>query len=221
MANFLREHKLVTIGGAIGGGVGERWQIGLRMAQAPGAQPPVDQASANLLVAPIRAYFNNVNSTFSTQTSVDLIKVAAIGIDGKYPPGTDSFEAVIGAAINGANANPGLAPQLSWVVTLATDLPRGKGHLGRVYLPTFPVTVGPWGQIAAATADGHLAQFRTMINAINGLATGFGVVRVMTRVGSTGPATDLPVTSLKLGLTADTQRRRRRSIPENYRSLAL
>lgn len=182
----------------------------------PGLVQPT-QAEVDECVAPIRAWFTSSVNFFPLTTTVDEIKLAPIGHDGKYPPGTDSVVATIGAPITGTTSSAALPPQTSWVVSLTTDLPRGRGHIGRVYLPAFrssiPLTNG---RLGSTEVDAMLASFKTMLNAL--IATsGLGGCKVISPLG----APSQPVTGLRGGLVLDTQRRRRNDLDEGYRILAL
>ena len=212
---FAKIHNYLTLGGPITGGQ-DRWQFGLRFADTvPG--PPTTQAQVEACEAPVRAWYSSVNSNFAAGSSLDMIKLAQIGVDGKYPAGTDAVEAVISPTISGASSTAATWPQLSFVVSLTTLLPRGRGHIGRVYLPPCSHAIAPNGsKIPTATVDAWLGTFRTMVLALN--AIGFGQLSVM---GKTGSGTEQIVTGFRGGVVMDTQRRRRRQIPDTYQLLAL
>jgi len=185
----------------------ERWGIGLRFSGSATTQPT--QAEADEFVAPIRAWFTDVSMFFPNSTTVDEIKLAPIGADGKYPPGLDSTVATIGAAINGTVDNLAWPMQCSLALSFTTALPRGRGHIGRVYLPAMrnavPITTG---QITTATINNMLTACKTWVNAMNAF-TDLGSLEVFGPFG-----TAQPVTGLRMGRVVDTQRRRRRSLSE-------
>jgi len=214
MAVFAVPHRLLTIRG-VSQGSADRWGIGMRFFNNAPVSP--SQAEVDECVAPIRTWFTATGMFFPLTTTVDEIKLAAIGTDGLYVPGTVAPVAAIGAAITGTTSTAALPPQVAYVVSFATNLPRGRGHQGRVYLPAFrssiPLTNG---QLGAAEVDGILGFTRTMINAL--VATsGIAALAVMSPLGA--PAQT--VITLKGGRVLDTQRRRREQIDEAYRTLAL
>lgn len=217
---YTKRHALLTIGGVIGG-LPERWQIGLRWRTDAGDTPIPTQAQVDACVTPIRTWFNAALSQFPTVSTVDMIKLAPIGTDGRYPVGTDAVEAVITPAITGGSAGASAAPQLSWSMGLTTAYSRGKGHIGRVYPAPLINAAGPNGQITTAQATQYMGTLRTMLNSLNTALSGLGSLAIMTQEGVTGPATEFPVLGLRMGVTADTQRRRRRNLPETYQTLAL
>jgi hypothetical protein len=148
---------------------------------------------------------------------VDEIKLAPIGTNGRYPTGLDSVVATIGSAITGTTSSAALPPQVAWVVSLTTALPRGRGHIGRVYLPAFrssiPLTNGRLGTTEVVPM---LASFKTMINALGALV-GLATPIVASPLGAPFQL----VTGLRGGLVLDTQRRRRDDLDEGYQLLAL
>lgn len=216
MVVYDETHRLLTVRG-VSQGSADRWGIGLRFVNPYGIGVPTTQAEADECVAPIRAWFVAANNYFPLNTTVDEIKLANIGLDGKYPPGQDSSIAVIGAAINGATSSAAYPPQTSLVISITTALPRGRGHIGRVYLPAqrsaMPLTNG---MIDTATADACLALFRTMVLAL-AATSGLGGLGVYSPLG----APRQTATGFRCGRVLDTQRRRRNDIDEGYRLLAL
>lgn len=214
MVTYAQDHRLLTIRG-VSQGSADRWGIGLRFARTGLTQPT--QAEVDACVAPIRAWFTSTSSFFPLTTTVDEIKLAPIGTNGKYPPGLDSVIATIGTAITGTTSTAALPPQVAWVVSLTTPLPRGRGHIGRVYLPAFrssiPLTNG---RLGTTEVTGMLATFKTMANALIGLS-GLNTMVVASPLGAPFQA----VTGLRGGLVLDTQRRRRDDLDEGYQLLAL
>lgn len=216
MVVYNSSHRLLTIRG-VSQGSADRWGIGLRFVNPFGIGVAPTQAEVDETVTPIRTWFTTTGMFFPLTTTVDEIKLANIGLDGKYPPGQDSAIAVIGAAIAGTTSSAALPPQTSFVVSLTTALPRGRGHIGRVYLPamrsSLPLTNG---QLGTAEVDGFLGFFRTLVLALQG-TSGLGGLGVYSPLG----APTQTVTGFRGGRVLDTQRRRRNDIDESYRLLAL
>lgn len=215
---FPLQHKLLTVGGALFGSA-ERWSMGIRFANGFDTSTGIDQADVDACVAPIRAWFTSTSSAFPTVHTVDMIKLAPIGVDGKYPGTLDAKEATIGAAINGAGTSASLPAQCSLVISLTTPFSRGRAHIGRVYPPPVSVgfTQGAAGRLSTAGVQAYMGTFRTMLNAIRA-NTALNAPAVMSRIGT---GVSIGITGLRCGEVIDTQRRRRTSIPENYSSIAL
>jgi hypothetical protein len=214
MVIYAGQHTLLTIRG-VSQGSADRWGIGIRWNSAIAGGPT--QAMVDACVAPIRAWFTSTSSFFPLTTTVDEIKLAPIGTNGLYPPGLDSVVATIGTAITGTTSTAALPPQVAWVVSLTTPLPRGRGHIGRVYLPAFrssiPLTNG---RLGTAEVNGMLGTFKTMMNALTAIPNMFTPI-----VASPLGAPFQTITGLRGGLVLDTQRRRRDDLDEGYQLLAL
>jgi hypothetical protein len=199
-------HRLLTIRGFQQSSL-ERWGIGLRFSGDSTATPT--QAEADEFVAPTRTWFTTTSMFFPIGTTIDEIKLAPIGTNGKYPPGLDSTSAAIGAAITGNTNTQAWPMQCSLAITLTTALPRGRGHIGRFYLPAMRNTI-PFsaGQLGATEINGILAATKTWINAMNAFSD-LGSLEVFGPFGTANV-----VTGIRCGTVVDTQRRRRRSLTE-------
>ena len=166
------------------------------------------------VVAPV---FTDSGSFTSDVAFFDIVKVAAVGPDGHYVLGSDPdvLDAGPGGGGNGSLAH--VAPQLCTVVTLRTVASRGHASRGRFFWPGAAYeTLDDSGHISVSAADSMRDKFQTMLIGINGvLAAAYSAdmkISVMSRLGS-GVAH--AVNALEVGDVIDTQRRRRRQIPEN------
>lgn len=106
--------------------------------------------------------------------------------------------------------------QRALAVTLYSGSNLGKGNYGRFYLPPLAAPPDPaTGQISVTDATTVLTTVVTMLEAVKGevdtLPTDMHLV-IPTEVA---PAHKV-VTQVKVGRVYDTQRRRRRSVPEDY-----
>lgn len=115
---------------------------------------------------------------------------------------------------SGVTSTPYHPWQVTNVVTLVAGA-RGKGRFGRIFLPPQCFQVNQDGLIETT----HLATMFTAVQTLltnlsnrSGLDTGFKLVIA----GRTGSGTLRPVEEIRMGRVADTQRRRRRSLPESY-----
>lgn len=207
-------HKKLTVTGNLFGGL-ETFSFSIR---GMSDSTPPTQADVDAFEAPLRTFFTASTTAICSQHNVTEIKLAPIGLDGRYPPGTDSVVKSPSPAMFGGGASSSHFPQLSMALSMTTALPRGRAHLGRIYLPPLGSTVLPVsGLIDNTTVTQVLANWKTLLDAINALAQPF-TVAVMSNVGA---GTHQLVTGVRAGRVMDTQRRRRRSMIENPLSLAL
>lgn len=169
------------------------------------------------IVGPV---FTDSASFTSDVAFFDTCKVAAVGADGLYVLGSDPdiLDAGPGAGGNGSLAH--VAPQLCTVVTLRTLASRGHASRGRFFWPGAAYeTLDDSGHISSAAALSMAEAFSAMIMSINTvLHSAYSAdmnISVMSKLGS-GVAR--AVTKIEVGDVIDTQRRRRRQIPEDRTS---
>jgi len=183
----------------------------------------------------------HTSSTLSHPAAVRLthLKAAYIASDGTYLGGSDAAEYTYLAPVPGTPgydpASTFIIPQSSLVVTLASERSRGYASKGRVYLPPCGLAIAAnSGLISTADVTAVGNTIKTWINAINAIAEidyvgifskGHGVKEVLPsgKIRYTYPDDGeyLPVTHLRVGRVHDTQRRRRRSLPEEPVSVQL
>jgi len=214
---YPERHKLLTVIGTTFNGV-EQFSFSLRIIPDV-AHLTVDQAQVDALAAATSTMFHDANLAICPWNKMTAIKLAPIGTDGLYPPGEDAVEhnyapAILGGAVVGTIIWP---PQCAYSVGLKTAADRGPGHIGRFYLPTMAYNVntstGGVGDLSVSIS----APLTTWIHAINATAN-VGTVGVIGKVGS---GSSRVATGLRFGSIVDTQRRRRRQLPEVYTSTAL
>lgn len=219
---FDRIHGLIQFGGGLPGG--ESWSCGIRVANTEGAfgGPDTDAWDMENLLAHyvtcIASWFISGDSMISSAAKLEHVKFNRIGLNGRYHD-QDSHETVF-TPIQGSNAGSAKFPnQVALAITLTTAVNRGPANKGRFYspLPSVPVEQSD-GMITAANADLIAASATTLIEAISdtpGLDTASdpGVVVMSRKLGA--PYTRR-VSGVKVGRVLDTQRRRRRSLSENY-----
>lgn len=211
---FPVRHKLLTVIGTAFGGT-EDWSFGLRIRPTGVADvPEVTQAQVDALAPAVSTFFAAPPSLISAAYRLTAIKLAPVGVDGKYPPGEVAVEHVYPGGLPGNSPVSGNVwpAQCCMVVTLETALPRGRASKGRFYVPALSSLVDvTTGQIPDPTT-GLLNPAKTLLNAIN-TTVDVGKVAVMSKLGVSG--TSNYVTQLSVGRVPDTQRRRRRSLNEN------
>jgi len=212
LGDFAGRHKLLTVYGTAFGA--ETWQFGLRILPGGGDQQTVSQAQADAIKAPVLAWWNDVNSGFSQYHILQGIKLAPIGADGKYPVGETAYVGDIVDTAGTLNTNVHPA-QCAYVMTLVSGaIPRGRGSLGRCYLPAPCLSISSTGTVGGYATTAVVA-FRTMLNAINAIAD-LGTVVIASREGLKNGVVQAPfytpVGFCRADNVMDTQRRRRRSI---------
>lgn len=218
----------------------ERWQFGFRITDGGVS----NQETALAISDDVENWYRpnppygagNIFNSLATHRLTEL-KVARIGVDGKYPPGEASYSHFYLPPIAGMTGKPaGMTAQDTTAVTLTTAVPRGLASKGRIYLPPHAQALpGADGLVPAATIEPVLQSMRTLINAINANAV-VGNVAIFSR-GRGVPAYDAEhnrieytypnpgafnvVTGVAMGRVVDTQRRRRRQLTELPQVAAL
>jgi len=207
---FDSPHWYLQWGGKLPGN--EQWSCGLRMAHVGEIDADNDPAMLAAASAAVRAYHVNGAAFISQAAKLSFVKLNLVGVDGHYVEDT-TFE-VVHADVPGGG--PGSTPypnQVALAVTLTTGFSRGPAHKGRFYLPLPGFVLGTDGTIAATNAAGLSTATDTFIAALNAMNS-FSKVAVMSRKAG-APAHRL-VTGNLVGRILDTQRRRRRSLVEDY-----
>lgn len=152
-------------------------------------------------------------STWASYSSLNSVKIAAIGTDGAYL--TDPLLEELGTPLSGLDNS--VLPQSTIVLSLRSGLTLGKGNYGRMYLPhtRLPLDVGSPKSTSVATAA-TAVRGATFVNdlttALNTetTATIFPVIMSQTGIISKG------ITQVAVGDVTDTQRRRRNRLTEVY-----
>lgn len=213
-------HGYIQWGGSLPGG--EEWSCGLRFSETGGdtLNPDNDWDMEELLahfVEKITTFHSDGQAHIGTSAKLQFVKFNKIKVDGRYQDlnsNTATFPDVAGGG-GPANVHPN---QCALVVTLLTDVQRGPGSKGRFYLPAPAVAVQPDGLISQGVADDVRTAARTLIEALSDVPGPDGLtpanVVVMSR--KAGKPSARRVTGIQVGRVIDTQRRRRRSLPENY-----
>lgn len=207
---FDSSHIYVQWGGKLPGN--EQWSCGFRMWKAGGS---TDADASGLLVgvsAAIAAYHTSTTAYIAGAAKLSFVKVNAIGTDGRYL-GAGTVEATYGDVAGGGAAIPPHPNQVALVISLMTGFSRGPAHRGRFYMPLPMFLPAADGLITDSDRDfarGAAAGLRT---AVNTNSSGH-VMTVMSR--KAGAPGHRAVTAIEVGRALDTQRRRRRSLIEDY-----
>lgn len=207
---FDSTHIYVQWGGKLPGG--EQWSCGFRMWKAAGSTP----ADATALLVPISAaiatYHQGNTTLISGAAKLSYVKVNAIGTDGKYI-GQGTTEALYADA---GGAGPNIPPhpnQVALAISLVTGYSRGPAHRGRFYMPLPMFAVAADGLISDEDRDYARAAAQTLRTSVNSNASSHVMVVMSRKAGAPGHRA---VTGIEVGRALDTQRRRRRSLVEDY-----
>lgn len=218
-------HVLLSFGGPLHDT--EQWSCGLRL-NPPGAlasNPFHDEIEAGLadLAGDISTWWTQNTVIQSIAAKLEQVKLNVIGVDGRYEDATTShthwFTGTL-PATSYAAIYPG---QVSLVASLTTDADRGLASRGRIYLPSPKLAINStYGTIEAADAISVANRVAVLINSINDwpgwdAVTEWAGMRVQV-VSSVGAGAMRPVTGVRVGRVLDTQRRRRKSLLEQYQT---
>jgi len=198
----------LTVHWETAGITGETRQFGLKFdTTAAASQALVDAAEAR-----VATFWAGANSHISSEDRLIFCRLAAVGTDGLYVPGTIAFDKVITALPGGGGTPSARHPaQLASVCSLTTDFPRGRAHRGRIYMPPLIDTLQSDYQWPASAS---LARANLMSAMIDGLNTDLpGDLTVFSKLGT---GAKHRVEGLAIGSRPDVQRRRARSQIEGY-----
>lgn len=188
-------------------GTVESWSCSLHGLADDGAGP-----SVSTIAGIVGASLEGANAPYSNAAYLDFIKLNFVTAADRYV--TPAFPVTFDVLPPKHGSMPTLPFQNALVVTLLTAAPRGLASKGRYYIPAGSRSSGPAVDEEGQIPDGvfvetAISQQVTMLNALAG--AGFAP-QVYSVKGGTGR----PVTGIKIGHVYDTQRRRRRSLPEKY-----
>lgn len=215
-------HMRLQFGGSIGVPEVEVWSNGLAFRVGPEAPSEQElQQIADAVANPIQDFVTNINSQIATAVALKWVKASWVLSSGKNRDVNTALHEYATPFPRGAKASGPIWPQ-TYAITLRTDLRRGRGHAGRIYVPVCgPAPEGNTPYAPAAYADGLAVQFAalhtglmTAINAvIQPFARNAGLV-IHSRATKDGrPATMTDVTSCVVDRVADIQHRRTNRVP--------
>lgn len=152
------------------------------------------------------------SSYISFCVTVSAIKFNAIGPDGRYVDTTTTHAQYVEdfGLIQGPESSL-VEPQRALAVTWLTAALRGLASKGRVYLPGFAAPVDTGLIIGTGTAGSQEDAATAFISALAA-----DPVVVPSIMSNRGGGVGRPITGVKVGRAIDTQRRRRRSLSEEY-----
>jgi hypothetical protein len=166
----------------------------------------------------LTAWFDRAASRIGNWCTMDEIKWARIGPDGKYVGDAVVVPVNVIGGTNAASPNPQYPHQISWTVSLGTG-ERGRSKRGRLYQPA-PFTSSLAGGLAPASdcleVGNSFAQLVADLNNWPGIDENEPEVVIASSKGF-----NTKVTEIRVGRALDTIRSRRRSIPESYETVVV
>lgn len=208
---FSAAHLYLQWGGKLPGN--EQWSCGLRLINK-GTGAVGDEAGMLAgAAAAVVAFHQRAGTAIGNNALLSVVKLNSINVDGHYsePGTTQAIYADLPGGASGAGSFPN---QVANVVTLTTGFSRGPAHKGRIYLPLPYFALGVGGTITAIAADAVSDSVDTFIADLNAVNAAKWEVGVMSRKKYAPGARR--VTGNLVGRVLDTQRRRRRSLVEDY-----
>lgn len=198
-------HTRLTAGGTLGAPSApvEEWSCTLNFPYIE-AGPALNQAKVDDAFDAWSTLLQNQAMKFLTVVTLRYVKAGVVDANGHIPGTVFRHDGVQ----SGATELGGHPFQCSVAVSLRTPL-RGPSHRGRIFLPPQGIAIEPNdGEIPATLRNNMepgLTQFFTA------LQTELGAVQIASSKGY-----NTEVTGYNVGRVFDTQRRRRRSLAENY-----
>lgn len=155
----------------------------------------------------------NVTTTCGTQ--LHAIKASARGVDDTYLGDAMVYQPA--TAVTWGNIVNATPPQSSVAVTLWSGFTLGGGNYGRMYIPYTCLSIGSDGNGSLASQTTMLNASKTFLDAVNAVfASGFGTGAAISILSnSVATPGSRKVTKVRVGRVTDTQRRRRRNLPES------
>lgn len=197
----------------------EIWSIGMHLGMEDGST--VATAFEDLDLAALHtAFVTNlmVEGYPSLATSV-LFGEVRLGLYNQYGQLVGDSRNYFGPSYGSGLDDSSYIPQHSVVVSLLSDLPRGKTAKGRFYLPAGFGLPDADGYISNTDRANVITQVEAFLNAVSDVATSADPdLRIVNFSAGTALVDAIlnPVVSFRIGNVVDTQRRRRNGLRERY-----
>lgn len=230
MAVYAHNVNRVTISGTCFTGA-EIWSTGFWMgSETADAGDPA--GSAEDIAGYWNAFFSTAANSVSSQYVTSQVKVSQHkASDGKVDLSKVDFYD-LSPTVAGGGTSTALPPQITLAATLTSELQRGTGSKGRMYLPGINVAVtNTSGKILSSYLGTLTTALKTMVDGINADADVPDRVILVSRgnkVTDVGTGDvhyinpkNANVTGLRAGDVYDTQRRRRNDLIETYTTRVL
>lgn len=213
VGDFDGPHKLVTVFGSAYGT--ETWSFGVRMVPLLGVDnPEVTQVQADALKSSVSTWWATAGCFWPSSHTLQGVKLAPIGVNGKYPPGKIAYIGDIVDTVGGTSSNLHPAQCATVMTLLSASIGRGRGSKGRCYTPMPAIAISSVGKMGS-WPNAAAPAFATMLSAWNAV-TDVGRAVIMSRETASLPAGSSFVGSVRVDDVPDTQRRRRRQLVPTY-----
>lgn len=221
-----QRHWLLSWGGSLAGGK-EVWANNVRFQNRVSGSVDVisDSRMESMLddfVTDIRAFHTSADVFISRNAKVEWVKFNEIGPDGRYKDQTKTHARFLTSAPGAlqimAGASTAGAPTYQSVcITTTTDVQRGPGSKGRLFLPQCAVPLQETGDILPGNATliaNRAAAFFTALGDESGIDVEAIAPAVVSNVGNPGPMNR--ITGVKVGNIPDVISRRKNALLETY-----
>lgn len=225
------EHTLVTFGGQLGYGGAtntvDRWQCGVRVANwingAPVGQVTAPDQYIALVGPALKTVLTTVTGGYASMASdqsLDFVKVAQIGADGKYAAvAGNPWLWTTGLPVAGGMGRVG-PPMQAIRLTWTTANTRGRGHIGGIFVPFVGYAGWNTSTISAAAQTAYRDWGKAILVALH-QTTAADNQEKRPVIASRLAGTLTPITGVKVGSVIDVQRRRKEQVVETYSAVSV
>lgn len=202
----------------------EEWSTGFFLGNEGSDAADPTTAGADMVRDAWETFFELSTSHISGDWKCEGVKLALLNEDG-HTDLSNVVTSYYATPISGGEGGGSLPPQVSLSAQLASDIPRGPGAKGRMYLPGIRTPINSaTGKIGSTEATQVATALKNFFNTVNGSfdAPGQLVNASQGRLGIGGVAPlNATVTKVRVGDVYDTQRRRRNALTETYQTQVL
>lgn len=221
--SYPSSHLYLTLHWADGREPLEGGQVGIRF---DSVVTEVTQAMVDAAKTHVQTFWQSAGALIPSSYILKYLRLAVIGTDGHYLPGTFSRDGSYGAGISTSNASVYHPLQVASVATFKTERPSGIASRGRVYLPPLAAAIGADGRWSATVCNNRATALATMLSSLNASTafSGAGLpafASVFSKGTSKQPAGVRSfIKGVTIGTRPDVQRRRAKNMLEVYGTLA-
>lgn len=224
---FPHEHVLLRFNGHFGSTAttfNDRWSCGIRMglpASAPAYDAEKLQTLCNAAMTAAKTFHTASMVTTGTTAFLDYVSGAQIGVSGKYTPPSQL------TIVSPTDSTAGVGtPVLPWnsaaVMSLRTDLPRGRASNGRVYWPIIAGSIDSFtGRLAGTPSTARVNAFATFLGALNTAGNTYSPGMKVVVASNVGGGLIATVTAVRMDDRVDSIERRENDQPPVYRTAVV
>jgi hypothetical protein len=230
-ADYAYAFARCTITGDCFGGT-ERWSTGFQVGFEESAVASIDPGAAGALAAAWEVFFENSVHHIPDEYRTLETKVALINTNGTTNLDEISWHTLSPIVVGGSPDNP-MPAQITVAATMTSQLQRGIGSKGRMFLPGYAHTVeAATGKIPTARTAELATGMKLFFDTINDNVLLPGIVIIASKGHKTAALDEngqpvyvdginRTVTGVRVGNVYDTQRRRRNELTEQYSTAVL